>query len=275
MTPAPTRPAMPAIRSTALPSSAPRANVAFGAVPVVGGHRVILYGPGGIGKTTLAAGLPGKTVFFDLDESLSRLRDLSGATVVPGIQTWADVRAALQAPGWDGVSNIVLDSYTKAEELAVAHTLENVLAEGKRVSSVEGYGYGKGYGYVYDTVLPLLADLDRHCRAGRNAILICHDCTCSVPNPSGEDWLRYEPRLQSPASGKASIRLRVREWADHVLFVGYDVAVSKDGKGQGAGTRTIYPTELPHCMAKSRTVRDQMVLSDNNAADVWATILGK
>ena len=29
------------------------------------------------------------------------------------------------------------------------------------------------------------------------------------PNPAGEDWLRYEPRLQSPNSGKASIRLRV------------------------------------------------------------------
>ena len=275
MTAVPTKPAIPTAPRPPAPLAAPRANIAFAAVPVGGGHRVVLYGPGGIGKTTLAAGLPGRTVFFDLDESLSRLRDLAAATVVPGIHTWADLRGALQAPGWDGVNNIVIDSFTKAEELAVAHTLENVLAENKRVTSIEGYGYGKGYGYVYDTVLPLLADLDRHCRAGRNVILICHDCTCSVPNPSGEDWLRYEPRLQSPTSGKASIRLRVREWADHVLFVGYDVAVSKDGKGQGAGTRTIYPTELPHCMAKSRTARDQMVLLDGNAVDVWSAILGK
>ena len=105
---------------------------------------------------------------------------------------------------------------------------------------------------MFDTFLPLLADLDRHARAGRNVVLVCHDCTSTVPNPAGEDWLRYEPRLQSPNSGKASIRLRVREWADHVLFVGYDVSVGKDGKGRGAGTRTLYSAEVPHCMAKSR-----------------------
>ena len=41
-----------------------------------------------------------------------------------------------------------------------------------------------------------------HARGTRdNVILICHDCTATVPNPTGEDWLRYEPRLQSPGSG--------------------------------------------------------------------------
>ena len=138
--------------------------------------------------------------------------------------------------------------------------------------SIEAYGYGKGYGYVFDTFLPLLADLDRHSRAGRNVCLIAHDCTSTVPNPAGEDWLRYEPRLQSPASGKASIRLRVREWADHVLFVGYDVAVDKDGKGRGAGTRTLYTSELPHCMAKSRSTQE-VIPVDRDGAAVWNKII--
>jgi hypothetical protein len=102
-------------------------------------------------------------------------------------------------------------------------------------------------------------------------VLICHDCTSTVPNPAGEDWLRYEPRLQSPNSGKASIRLRVREWADHVLFVGYDVA-AKDGKGKGSGTRTLYRAELPHCMAKSRTGADPIPLGHDGAA-VWSEII--
>jgi hypothetical protein len=258
---------------------AQRPAVTFGQVRVGGGHRVVLYGPGGIGKTTLAAQLPGPVAFIDLDESLGRLRTqfegaglLENIMPVEGVATWADLRAVLQADGWDAVKSIVIDTATKAEELAIAHTLENVTADGKRVASVEGYGFGKGYGYVFDTFLTLLADLDRHSRAGRNVVLVCHDCTANVPNPAGEDWLRYEPRLQSPTSGKASIRLRVREWADHVLFVGYDVNVGKDGKGRGAGTRTLYTSELPHCMAKSRTTQEVLPVGTDGAA-VWATVI--
>ena len=81
-----------------------------------------------------------------------------------------------------------------------------------------------------------------------------------------------EPRLQSPASGKASIRLRVREWADHVLFIGYDVTV-KDGKGKGSGTRTIYPCELPFCMAKSRTLAEPMPFPKYDTT-LWTHLFG-
>jgi hypothetical protein len=57
-----------------------------------------------------------------------------------------------------------------------------------------------------------------------------------------------------------------------VLFVGYDVAVDKDGKGRGAGTRTLYRAEFPHCMAKSRTGADPVLLNGDGAA-VWAEII--
>jgi hypothetical protein len=253
--------------------------VQFGTVATTTGHRVLLYGPGGIGKTTLAAQLPGPVAFIDLDESLPRLRGqfeaagrMNNIMPVTGIHDWQTLRNVIQSDGWDKVRSIVIDTGTRAEELAVAHTLEHTLQDGKKATSVEGYGFGKGYGYVFDTFLPLLGDLDRHSRAGRNVVLICHDCTSTVPNPAGEDWLRYEPRLQSPNSGKASIRLRVREWADHVLFIGYDVAVDKDGKGRGAGTRTMYTAELPHCMAKSRTTQEIFPLADDGTA-VWERIV--
>jgi len=254
--------------------------VAFGTIDENAGHRILMYGPGGIGKTTLACQAPGPVAFFDLDDSLPRLRSVLGNTVenlrpVAGIETWSDLRESLQADGWDEIATIAIDSLTKAEELAVAHTLANAPHEkGHRVRRIEDYGYGKGYQHVFDTFLPLLADLDRHCRAGRHVLLICHDCTSTVPNPAGEDWLRYEPRLQSPSSGKASIRLRVRELADHVLFLGYDVDVSENGKGRGGGTRTLYPAELPHCMAKSRTCVEAMAVGGGeDGADVWARII--
>lgn len=254
------------------PPKQPASKLRFGSVDLTSGHAVVAYGPGGIGKTTLAATAPGPVGFFDLENSLPKLKpQLDNAPVeidirpVVGIATWQDLRDALNSDGWDQIRTIVIDSGTRAEELAIDWTLKNTpIGQKQYAKSVEDYGYGKGYTHVYDTFLPLLSDLERHTRAGRNVIIVCHDCTANVPNPNGEDWIRYEPRLQSPTSGKASIRLRIREWADHVLFVGYDVAV-KDGKGKGGGTRTIYPRELPHCMAKSRTV------SDAREAVLWDT----
>lgn len=235
-----------------------RTHVAFAPIADAAGHRIVLYGPGGIGKTTLAAHAPGPVAVFDLDNSLPRLRasladcDLR---IVPAYD-WQAIRDALASPGWDEIKTILIDTLTRGEELDVDWTIRNVPHEkGNRIVRIEDYGYGKGYQHVYDVFLTLLGDLDQHAAAGRNVILICHDCTSTVPNPHGEDWIRYEPRLQSPSSGKSSIRLRVREWADHVFFMGYDVDV-KGGKGRGSGTRTLWPTEYPHCMAKSRTLAD-------------------
>jgi hypothetical protein len=247
--------------------------VQFGKIAGAAGHRVVLYGPGGIGKTSLASLAPGPVVFFDLDESLPRLQSqLASKPLVVPCRTWWELREALAAPGWETVKTVVVDSLTRAEELAVAATLRDVPHEkGHRCERLEDYGFGKGYSHVFDTFLPLLLDLDAHARAGRNVVLICHDCTSNVPNPAGDDWLRYEPRLQAPASGKASIRLRVREWSDHVLFLGYDVAVDKEGKGKGCGTRTLYPGELPHCMAKSRTMNEPVAVEAGGA--VWAQLI--
>lgn len=288
---APVRPALPpSPRPRAHgqePPQRPRLSVNFGLIDEGSGHRIVIYGPGGIGKTTVAATAPGPVAFFDLDDSLPRLKSqLADAPEtldlrpVAGIRTWQDMRDALHADGWQDIRTIVIDSATRAEELAVEHTLLTVPHEkGQKVQRIEDYGFGKGYSHVYDTFLPLLGDLDQHTRAGRHVILICHDCTASVPNPDGEDWIRYEPRLQSPASGKSSIRLRVREWADHVLFVGYDVQVQKEnklgarGKGKGSGSRTIYPMELPHCMAKSRTLGEVLPLSKFDLS-LWNQLIG-
>lgn len=243
------------------------------------GQRIAIYGTGGIGKTSLACQLPGVTVFIDADESLAILRpQLEQAGIelpqtVPGVNDWKSLRDTLNSSGWDGVNNIVIDTVTKAEEWATAYTLKTVKNDaGSLVSSVEGYGFGKGFQFVFDTFIHLLADLDRHVREGRNVILIAHECTTTVPNPTGTDWLRYEPRLQSPNSGKASIRLRLKEWVDQLLFISYDVNVEKTGKAQGSGTRTLYPAEMPFCMAKSRTTSTPIDVTHGGFP--WSQILG-
>lgn len=230
----------------------------FTSVVTGSGHRILLYGTGGIGKTSLAMNAPGPVAFFDFDDSLGMLPDRPKDLHIVAGSSWEQMLSALRVSGWEKIKTIVIDSITRAEELCIEYVLATIKHEkGGKVNSLEGYGWGKGYTHVFETFIELLGILDVHRRAGRNIILVAHECTATVPNPFGDDYIRYEPRIQSPASGKNSVRLRVKEWSDHTLFVGYDVDVS-EGKGTGQGTRTVYPTELPHCMAKSRKLTESM-----------------
>ncbi len=241
---------------------------------VAAAHKVVVYGPGGVGKSELCANINQvgiNPLFIDLEEG-SRFIDVD--RVQPTPTTWEELRAAVQAD-WSSYGAIVIDSLTKAEELALDWTLRNVPHEkGHYVKSIEGYGFGKGLTHLYETFLQLLGDLDQQARKGMHILCIAHECTANVPNPQGEDWIRYEPRLQSPASGKSSIRHRVKEWTDHLAYVGFDTIVDGDGKASGSGTRCIYTTELPTWWAKSRCLSEPIVYERGSAA-FWKSLLGK
>lgn len=274
MTAAPSRPAPPPPPSRP-PTKAAGQSITFGSSSgtIDSAQRICIYGPGGIGKSSLAAMAPSPK-FIDLEQGTHEL-DVARVTLPAGASwTWASLRAALATDSlWAGVQTVVIDSGTRAEELATAHTIETIPHEkGHRVERIEDYGFGKGFSHIYDVFLSLFADLDRHIDAGRNVIVLCHDLKAKVPNPAGEDWIRYEPKLQSPESGKGSVRLRMREWCDHLLYIAYDVVVSKDGKGQGHGTRTIYPRELPTHMAKSRRLADPIQFIQNDGS-FWQQLL--
>ena len=242
---------------------------------ITGPQRVVVYGTGGIGKSSLAALAP-NPIFLDLESGTEELD-------VPriSIQSWTDLRACLQSSKLDGYGSIVIDGGTKAEELAAEWTLQTVPHDkGHHIDRLEDYGYGKGLNHVYETYLLLMQEMDSQIRRGRNIILVCHDCINEVPNPVGENYIRYEPHLQSPKSGKASIRNRVVQWAAHVLFLSYDVAATKAGKGVGSGTRTIYTQEMPSHIAKthgaaSKDVEVPWALPyEKGDGAIWQMLLG-
>lgn len=231
--------------------------------------RIVEYGPGGSGKTNLASLAP-DPVFLDI-EGGSWFLDVPRAD---GLKTFAEIRGTLATLCESPYKTVVVDSVTALEALALTHTLATVKNDqGRFVDNIEAYGFGKGYRHLYDTFMLFLADCDNLIRAGKNVILIAHDCTANVPNPAGEDYIRYEPHLQSPKSGQSSIRGRVIQWADYVLFLGYDV-IAEDGKGRGSGTRTIFTHELPTHIAKSRTPIDNMPFRNAQDDSIWKAIFG-
>lgn len=266
----PTAPPPPPRKSAQAPTPVERKPKKFTVsnVSCTNGQAIVIYGTGGVGKTSLASLAP-SPIFLNLDrdESKTNIRQVNG------VETFVDMRDALRDEGiWKDCKTVVVDTATQAQQLAENYTLETVPHEkGHRVSSIEGYGYGKGYQFVLETFRLLLADLDRHKRAGRNVVLVCHSTTSMAPNPEGDDYLRYEPDLyQPPKTGR--IRDAVKNWCDHMLFINYDKAV-KDGKAVGAGTRTIYTQELPIFWAKSRSV-NKTIQYEQGSDEIWKLILG-
>jgi hypothetical protein len=237
-------------------------------------QKIVEYGPGGVGKTKLASLIKEigmRPLFIDLEDG-SKFLDVERIEIT----NFPDLRSALHSEKLIAQYDaIVVDSLTKAEELARRHVVATVPHEkGHMVDDFSKYGFGKEWGHLYSAFELLLGDLDALARRGKQIICIAHDCVTSVKNPNGEDWIRYEPRLASPPNQANSIRHRVKEWADHLLFIGYDVAVSSDGKGKGGGTRTIYPTEYPGHWAKSRNLSDAIAYEDGSA-EIWKQLFNK
>lgn len=262
-------PAPPAPVSRKSPSATiPKAiDLAFSSGPTNAPDRILIYGTGGIGKSTLAAYLPAP-VFFDLDGETRKLNVTRDSA-----RTWQELRgklAAIEQSIPKGMRSLVIDNLSKAEDMAKEYVIETRRTEtGKAVDSVEGFGWGKGWQFVYDEFTGLIADLDRINARGVIVCATAHVIQSPVPNPTGEDFLRWEPLLYSgDKKGRGSVRERIKNWADHVLFVGYDVH-AEDGKGQGSGTRTIYTGELPTHIAKSRTKATTIAYNLSDPSAIW------
>lgn len=246
-------------------NQAPVAKVSFGKLGNAGGQKILIYGTGGIGKSSLCCLAPGPVAYVDAENRLSSLKTeleslgIELPMLVPA-SNWLSLRLALQSSGWEGIKTIALDSATVIEEWCIAHVLATVKTFEKppqKATSLEDYGFGKDIRVVYEAFLPLLSDLEKHTKAGRNVILTAHDCKPEESNPMGGNYVRFEPRLRTSKKGENSIRLKVKEWCDFVGFICYDLAMMKDSRGQdtkkavGSGTRTMYLQETPAYMAKN------------------------
>jgi len=237
--------------------------------PKIEAQKIVIYGPGGVGKSELCSLLTQvgiEPLFVDVEGS-SAFLDV--ARLEPAPETFEDVRDALHSD-LSGFGAIVVDSLSKLEEMTrdfVIRVIPHEKGQAIPIHSIEDYGWGKGYMHIYEQMLLVFQDLDALARAGKHIICVCHEQTEKVPNPSGEDFLQYQPRLQSPPK-QGKLRERVKEWCDHLFRVEFDKFVGKDGKAQGSGTRTIHVAELPTHWAKSRCL-DQSIPYVRGDAELW------
>lgn len=240
-------------------------------------EKILLYADTGMGKTSLSALAP-KPVFLGLDDGGRKLRHPgTGKPLqrIPGLETFADVRAALQQVDlYNDYETIVIDTVTILQGWAEPYTFATVPGpKGARMTNIEGYGYNKGYKHLYDTMNHILSDCDELVRRGKNVIMVAQSVPNRISNPGGEDFLRDGPRLYA---GKPSIEALYCEWADHILRIDYhNVLTSKEKKITGDTTRAIYAQPELHFRAKSRTLKTPVVSFESEADDsIWQFIFG-
>lgn len=251
------------------------------------GHFIGLYGVGGAGKTTLAAMLPGKTLFIDLEGSLKVIRGkLEELGLIGNITpkfyrfdpdapaaAWDDLISFLKSDAVKGYDNVVIDSFTRAQEFAASNCMASIPGDSATIKqSLEQWTYGKGAQIVYDKFVPIYPLLDKLLESGANVCAICHDNVLRIANPEGGDFIQHQPHLVQGEKGKAPGRDKFQQTVDHLLFLSADIAVEK-GKATGGMTRTLYTGGIASMMAKSRTAQGMAIEVPVDGIFDWTQII--
>ena len=206
--------------------------------------RTLLYGVEGSGKSTFGASAP-TPIFLGAEDGTGHL-DLER---FPQPQTWGHVREALRTLRAEehGYQTLVVDTLDWAEPLLWRSICER---DGKK--DIEDYGYGKGYVAALDEWRVLINDLEL-LRAAKamQIVLLAHSWIKPFKNPEGDDFDRYEMKINPKAAGL------LKEWSDTVLFANYETFAHKDDKtkrvrGVSTGARMCYSTRSAAYDAKNR-----------------------
>lgn len=218
--------------------------------------RVVLYGVEGIGKSTFAAGAP-NPVFIAAEDGTAQL-DIPRFPM-PDDFKYQDVLDAIETLATEShdFQTIAIDTLDWLEPLIWRRVCER---DGKQ--SIEDFGFGRGYVAALDEWRILLAALERLRRArSMHVVLVAHSSIKAFRNPEGEDFDRYEMKLNAKASAL------VKEWADLVLFATYETFAVKNErtkrvKGISTGARIMHTVRTAAWDAKSRyPLPEQMALS--------------
>lgn len=210
-------------------------------------QKVVLYGPEGIGKSSLAAQFP-EPVFIDTEGSTGNM----DVARFDKPTSWSFLLQQLEYVKQHHIcKTLVIDTIDWAERMAIEH-----ICNINQKSSIEDFGYGSGYIKLEEEMGRFLNMLQEIVDQGINVVLTAHAQIRKFEQPDEMGaYDRYELKLGKKTSARTSAL--VKEWADMVLFINYKTySIATDDKGRKhkaqGGTRTMFTTHHPAWDAKNR-----------------------
>lgn len=209
---------------------------------------VLLYGVGGIGKTSLAAEWPSPLYLPTEGERPPSDVDMATPGTIESFDDLLNIFGELLTTEHE-FKTVIIDSLDGLESLVWAATCARL-----GVASIEEPGFGKGYVEADSEWKEYLGAIGALRLAGINVVQLAHPEIARFDSPTSDPYSRYGVKLHKRGNAL------VREQADIVAFLNYRVSLKEKEVGpkkkithaEGGKERQIHLNEGAGYLAKNR-----------------------